>query len=313
LDQASAVIDDVCAGLVNQTRPEAVSRLSRDIGASRAAARVHPAESLRAASALFGAVLCEVMQWAAGHPEATDLVGRAAVVLHDSVIGRIREGAAAYASFLLHEIHEAQVLERRRVARELHDRVGSTISAALRNLELYRMLVESDPTRAELRLGLAERAVGEALESVREVAADLRVHPNGSSLEKALRDYVETVGRNDVTVNVEINGDEGWIPVEVLDQVFFVVREALRNAFGHARADAIRARVDIAPRLLRASIEDDGLGFDADGESAKSSGLASMRERVALIGGRIHIASWPGRGSLVEIVVPLSGETHATG
>ncbi len=307
--QAARVFGDVCDGLVcDRTAAEITLPWGPEIGAGSDVPVIHPSESLRAVGVLFDIVLSEVVAVATGRPDAAELIARAAVLLQHSINGRIRRRSAMYTSVLLNEIHQAHVSERRRIARELHDRVGSMVGAAMRSLELYRVYAECDPSQAEAKLAMAETGVREALDSVRQVAADLRLQPRVECLEEAVRGYVDGLRGSDVAITVEINGDEQWVPPETIDELYFIVREALRNASEHAVAQKIDIRVDITPRQVRAVVTDDGVSFDPDAAGVAGAGIASMRERAALIAGRITISSWPGGGSVVEVVVPLGDD-----
>ncbi|MEV4636619.1 histidine kinase [Actinoplanes sp. NPDC049548] len=309
LEQADNILADVCASL-GRERASAESGVlfSRDLGASRAAANIHPGESLRAAAILHD-VIFEVVEDETRDDPALGL--RAARALHHSLMFRIREASIGYASLLLNEIHEAHLAERRRIALELHDRVGCGISVASRNLELYEMLRERDPVRADAKAEQAQSALRDTLENVRRLTADMRVQAQLEGLEKSLQSYLDVMSPGDVAVRLVVNGDEGWAPAEVLEQLFLVVREALRNVFAHAEARTVAVRVDVAPHMACAAVEDDGTGIPAD--CPQSAGLASMRERVHLLGGTLSISSVSGIGTSVEISVPLSGARDAAG
>lgn len=200
--------------------------------------------------------------------------------------------------------------ERRRIARELHDRVGNWLSVALRQLELLQDDDENEPVPAAARAEKALRAVVESMESLRAVICELRREvPLGGlrdSLEAALANYLDTVRVDDGTPPPRVTGDEALVPPAVRDEVFLIVREAIRNALDHGAAGAVCVSVDIAPHGLRAVVEDTGCGFDrAAAPPAGATGLSSMRERAALLGGSVSVSSRPGRGTRVELVVPL--------
>ena len=96
-------------------------------------------------------------------------------------------------------------------------------------------------------------------------------------------------------------------PGHVRDQVFLVLREAVRNAVFHSGCGSLSVGLDIAPESIVGSVEDDGRGFDpADGD--RGVGLRSMRERAALLDGALRLDCKPGRGTRVEVSVPLAGD-----
>ncbi|WP_167666632.1 sensor histidine kinase [Micromonospora narathiwatensis] len=268
---------------------------------------LHPVESLRAATELFEPVLDAVIETAAGHPDATCIIRTATHALQRSVMTRIRWASESYMAFLLDGVHQAQLAERRRIARELHDRVGGSASVVNRNLELAQTYAETDPDRCQDKVDVAYQASVHTLEAVRGVATDLRLESRFDNLAKALRGFLDAMAEGNATVDLKVSGDESWAPPEVLAEVFLVVREALRNAFRHSFATTVLSHVDIAPHEVRAWVSDDGVGFDPDsGARGGGSGLASMRERIELLGGKLALHSVPGHGTRIEALIPLT-------
>jgi signal transduction histidine kinase len=146
----------------------------------------------------------------------------------------------------------------------------------------------------------------EALDSIREVVADLRPSNTVTNLRESLQAFVECINVADTAVQVVVTGDEQWIPQSLHGQLFLIIRESLRNVFSHARAKRVVVWVDIAPHEVRACVEDEGIGFDPDAEMAKGShGLSSMRERTELLGGQIVISSKRSQGTSVEVLIPF--------
>jgi signal transduction histidine kinase len=312
VDQAENVIMDVCAAL-REVSALFTSRvggadsvnlsLATDIGIDRAASGIHPVESLRAGSVLFEAVLAGVREAVADEPNAAVLAAVATRSLHHSLMDRIRTAATSYSSFLLSSTAEAHVGERRRIAREMHDRLGSNISAAARAIELAQVQLRGDRTDlalVEQRLAQGGESMREALESIRQLAQDLHLHTKTEGLEKAVLRCIEGIQPPCTETILEVNGDEDWAPPPVLDELFLVLREALRNAFTHGRPRKVMVRVEIAPHELRASVNDDGVGFTQDSPARSGLGLVSMRERIALLGGMVNIFSLPGRGTSAD-------------
>jgi signal transduction histidine kinase len=220
----------------------------------------------------------------------------------------MRAVASACAAVTLDRVHRAQEEERRRIARELHDRVGEALSVGLRSLDLLEISGAESPGQAVV----ARKAVVEAMRRLRMVTSDLR-EPPVSSLEKALLGHLEFV-RADTEVRLDLSGDEAWAPLAVLDEVFLILREALRNALTHGAPGLVLIGVEFSPHELSASVIDDGCGFSppqGTGHAAVGMGLASMRERAALVGGKIMVSSMPGHGTRVELYVPLPDQEPA--
>ncbi|MET0414871.1 MAG: histidine kinase, partial [Actinoplanes sp.] len=282
---------------------ESSMMLAWDIGETRAAQAIPTRESWRAAMVFVETVL----HWVVRHVDADSMetLGVVLMTLNQSITVRVREATGAYTSFLLNRIHEAHLGERQRIARELHDRVGDGLSVAHRRLELFEDQ-QDDPVKAASQAKKAHQAVLESLESLRSVITDLRLEAPLKSLEKALAGYIESVPSSDGQLRLRVNGDENWVPTTVRDESFLIIREAIRNALAHGAPGKILIRVDIAPHELRAVVEDTGRGFDhASIPTAATAGLSSMRERAALLGGMVLVASQPGQGTQVELTVPL--------
>ena len=165
-----------------------------------------------------------------------------------------------------------------------------------------------DPDRAHTKATAATAATRETLEAIRLMAADLRLTSKVDGLERALRAFLDANGTERPRVALRVNGDEGWIPARLLDELYLSVREALRNALRHSRAGLVAADIDIAPDEIRMLVGDDGTGFDPAIAPYQGSGLTSMTERVAMVDGKVSITSTPGRGTQIEILVPLLGE-----
>ncbi|MFJ6194958.1 sensor histidine kinase [Micromonospora sp. NPDC092111] len=309
MTQARQVLADVTASIrTGQVQlNETAIVLAWQTGAAGAPSNLHPVDSVRAAAELFETALDAVIETAAGQPDATCIIRTATQALQRSVMTRIRWASEAYIAFLLDRVHEVQLAERRRTARELHDRVGGPASVVTRNLELARTYVENDLDKFRDKIDIAHQAGVQTLDAVRGVASDLRLESRFDNLEQALHNFVEAMAEGNATIDLSVSGDESWIPAEVLAEVFLVIREALRNAFCHSEANTVVSRVDIAPHEIRAWVSDDGVGFDPDsGGSTGGGGLASMRERVELLGGKLLLDSRPGLGTRIEAFIPLA-------
>ena len=89
--------------------------------------------------------------------------------------------------------------------------------------------------------------------------------------------------------------------------VYRIAQEALSNALRHAHATAVEMRLDLMPDAVRLSVQDDGVGFDASAET-EGLGLLGARERAAARGGRLSVSSAPGRGTRVELWMPLEAK-----
>jgi signal transduction histidine kinase len=304
------VIESVRAGTIQVD--ENYKLLAWEIGETRAVEAMPTWESWRVAGMFVESVASSVIRLV--DTERLGLFGIVLLALNRSMTMRIREATEAYTSYLLNRIHEAHVGERRRIARELHDRVGNALSIAHRQLELFDIYQDSDPIRATGQAEKAHQTVAESIRSLRDVISGLRLETSPKSLEKALASYVGSVPAEGITLRLRINGDETWVPEAIGDEAVLIIREAIRNSLAHGNPSIVLVGVDIAPHELRASIEDNGTGFDPrQTGGSKGAGLASMRERTELLGGTITIATQLHQGTQVELIVPLLGNQEDMG
>jgi len=216
-----------------------------------------------------------------------------------------KEAEAERERLIAHELTaRAQAEERRRLSRELHDRVAHDIALVHQSLELHEALKHKDPERAAAKMELARSTVKEALESTRDLSMELRQPEVRRGLEAALADLLHDVVPPTVDSNLSVDGDEALVPPETRNQLFLILREAIRNAVTHSGAARIAVELDIAPERIVGRVEDDGRGFDPEEvRSAGSNGLRAMEERAALVGGTLVLSSAPGGGTQVRVFV----------
>lgn len=200
----------------------------------------------------------------------------------------------------------AQAEERRRLSRELHDRVAHDIALVHQSLELHQALKEHDPEKSAAKLELARKSTREALESTRNLSMELRRLEVSRGLESALSDLLRDVIPPGASFEVSAEGDEAPVPAEVRTQVLLILREAIRNAVTHSDCSRIKVRLQVLPEAMVCSVEDDGQGFHThDLHPADHNGLKSMEERASLLGGTLGVSSTPGRGTTIQVTVPL--------
>ncbi len=310
LRQAESVLDDIEAALGGSRPPECEGeRLSVEIGASRAVRGVHPIESAHAAVTMYQVLLPIVLDRtrADGDPETG--LRTAAGVLQESIMLRVGIGAVSYASFLLEKMNHAHRDERRRIGRELHDRAAHSVGVVLQDLDLYEVYAATDPARAMPRIVTARAALREALDLIRGLATELResaVEVGG--LAKALGDYVATRVPPSIHATVSVTGDE-QLPDDACEELYLVLREAIRNAVLHSGARTLEVTVTVTDAEVHASVRDDGQGFDLAAALVARSGigLSSMRERLELLGGTFTITATPDAGTTISIAVAHLG------
>ena len=194
----------------------------------------------------------------------------------------------------------ATIAERERIARDLHDLLGHTLSVIVLKSELAARLVRSDPDRATAEVKDIENIGREALGEVRAAVAGYRARGIGAELDGA-RMALEAAG-----VDVEVLADPTDLPPEQESALAMALREAVTNVVRHA--DARRATITITTvgTDVRLEVSDDGRGS----VGLAGSGITGMRERIAALGGHVRVGDPRGRhdghGTLVEVTVPLA-------
>jgi len=310
MTNGSEVITDVAASVQGGDVPvrDRYPTLAWMIEEARAESQLSPADLLRAATVFFDVTVNSLASHVKDDPELLPCFTTAVLALNEIISKRIREATLAYTGYLLERVDQAQIDERRRIARDLHDRLGEGMSVALRQLELHEIASREDPLTSAPRAAAAKEAIAEAMRRLRVVTSDLR-QDSVRSLETALVRYIDSVA-DDAEVRLRVSGDETWASPAVIDEAFLIIREAIRNAMTHGAPQMVLIGVALAPHELHAWVEDNGIGFvpgKAGEPGAAGTGLASMRERAALIGGRLTIVSAPGQGTHVELLVSRPG------
>lgn len=207
---------------------------------------------------------------------------------------------------LIEKVMTAQEEERTRIARELHDETGQSLTALLVGL---RTIAEA-ATMAEAA-DLARRLRGIVTETIDEVGRLSRgLHPSildDLGLAAAVTRRVEDLGHlHGVAVDAAIEGfDAEPLPLLLQSTVYRVLQEALTNVARHAAARRVSVRLVRDGATVALRVQDDGSGFDpGDG---RRLGLRGMRERVALLGGSVEVVSAPGAGTTITAHFPVRG------
>ena len=310
LAEAGEVISD-CARCLRTGRVSCAADAgpAADRGERLASHGLHPIEAVRAATALFDVVLDGLAAAVGRQPDSGRLLHLGCRALNAAIGHRLEAASTTYDAFVFRKVKEIRAEQLEQLARDVHDRVGNTISLAARNLELYQAyLARGLPERAEERLGAAVELLGEGMRRTRTLISEMKVQRRSAvSIAGALETYLSAVDARGTRVQVVLTGNEGWLPARYRDELLLMLREALRNAFTHARSQRVHVFIDVGPHEVRSVIEDDGIGFDVaamNGVDAQH-GLSSMRERAALLDGRLTIFSRPASGTRVELAIPL--------
>jgi signal transduction histidine kinase len=204
----------------------------------------------------------------------------------------------------LRRVVEAQELERRRLARELHDETGQALTSILLGMKAIR--ASGTPAEAERAEADVRAQIVQALQDVRALAVELRPSAlDDFGLVPALERLAETFqARSGLETLVQANLS-GRLPPEVETVLYRVVQEALTNIVKHAGAEHVSIVIRSREKSVAATIDDDGRGFAAEDVRAEALGLLGMRERLALVGGTLEVESSRDSGTTIAAQVPL--------
>jgi signal transduction histidine kinase len=205
----------------------------------------------------------------------------------------------------LSRVVAGQEVERRRLARELHDETGQALTSILLGLRAVDDKAGDEETRKAVS-DLRELVVA-TLQDVRRLAVQLRPKALDDfglvpALERLVHTFAETSGI-DVQLEAQLGAER--LPAEVETTLYRIVQEALTNVVKHAEAHKVSILIARRDRTAVAVIDDDGRGFDADTSAADGVGLLGMQERVDLHDGRVTMESTAGSGTTLRVEVPL--------
>ena len=199
----------------------------------------------------------------------------------------------------------AQELERKRLARELHDETGQALTSILLGLKPLERTAATEEDRAVVA-SLRELVVS-TLQDVRRLAVELRPSTlDDFGLSTAVERLAETF-RDNTGMRVDVDAQLGDVrlPAEVETALYRIVQEALANIVKHAEATRVSILLTRKESSVAAVVEDDGKGFDKSETGDDVLGLVGMRERVGLVGGRLVIESAKGSGTTIAAEVPV--------
>lgn len=217
-------------------------------------------------------------------------------------------------------IIKAQEEERQRVAREIHDGPAQSMSNVVLKAEICERLIDVDLIKAKDELQNLKRIVRESLQDVRKIIYNLRpMSLDDLGLVPTLQRFVTTFQEEwGISVSLKTRGLYTDIRPVISLTVYRIVQEAMSNINKHSGAQNVAINLEFNEKELKLYIYDDGTGFNVEDLKVKNDdmnsgfGLISMRERVELLNGDFEISSKPGRGTRLNILIPLMQEKGAT-
>lgn len=218
---------------------------------------------------------------------------------------------------LLKRFITAQEGERKRVARELHDELGQSLSGLALRAKILERHIDSGANGAQEQLNAIHDLVQDTTDRMYNLILDLRPSVlDDLGLAAALRVYAgRLLAETDIIFELDASGLSERLPPPVETALYRVFQETLSNVARHAQATRVLVSLNIHDRSFEGVISDNGCGFDLehvplDGQSPRGMGLLGMRERVAQCSGQLDIVSQPGSGTRVVVRIPLTGGAH---
>lgn len=212
-------------------------------------------------------------------------------------------GALASAEMMI----EAQEAERQRLSRQMHDGPAQALSNFILLTEIAMRLFDVDQEKAREELSNLKLAAGKTFAKVRDFIFDLRpMMLDDLGLVPTVRRYVDAYReKTGLDVSVNVTGSERRLASYIEVMAFRSVQELLTNASLHSQCDQVKVQIDIADTEIRATVEDNGKGFEAAALTEDSGlGLKLIQERTEMLGGYFEIDSEIGNGAKITFSVP---------
>ncbi len=192
-------------------------------------------------------------------------------------------------------------LERTRIARDIHDSLGHTLTTLSVQMELSQRAYRDDPNQALQALNTAKDLADQSLTEVR--CALRTMHEKNFDLHQSLLTLTEQVQQGQ-SFEIHVDTNLPHLPPQVGYQIYRIIQEGLTNIQKHAQATSVYLGGKVAANHLTLELFDDGRGFNAQA-SHNGFGLRGMRERAMLSKGQIDIESAPNQGTRIHITIPL--------
>jgi PAS domain S-box-containing protein len=212
------------------------------------------------------------------------------------------------------QLFQSQELERKRIARELHDEAGQALTGINFSLETIEKKLSADPEAVKLLMFEIKQQINRTYQEMRRIS--YRLHPamlTDLGLEPALDADLASISKHtDLNINFKMVGFEKRLDPELETVLYRLSQEALTNTLKHAHAKRFHLSIIKSYPNIIFLAEDDGVGFDARKlhKHCHALGLLSMRERAAMLGGSFMLRTAPGKGTRIRIEISLKENTN---
>lgn len=197
-------------------------------------------------------------------------------------------------------------IERLRIAREIHDSLGHTLTSLGVQLEVAQKLRDRDLVKSFHSVDNAALLASQCLEDVRQLVQTMR-QQSGFNLNEALHERVEQMRQQGIVTQIHLS-----LPALSLQssyQLYCMLKEGLINVQKHAKATHVTLQGVVDSDTIVVTLQDDGQGFDLE-QSLTGCGLPGMQERVELLGGTLKISTGSNQGTQIKILIPYDSSAR---
>jgi signal transduction histidine kinase len=198
------------------------------------------------------------------------------------------------------------LLERAKIARNIHDTLGHTLTALGMQLEVAQQICRSQPEQTFQRLATARMLTDECFQDIRSVVTGLR--QSDFDLVQGLTGLMTHLQQTQ-SISTKVQLDLPTLTLQTSYQIYCIIQEGITNIQKHSNATCVNLQTKISAESLIIELDDDGKGFDL-ADLTDGFGLKGMHERLQLIGGMLQINTAPGQGTQLRIVILRCGEVQ---
>lgn len=208
---------------------------------------------------------------------------------------------------ITHSIFQAQEKERKLISRELHDGVGQSLFGMLLQVDIIKS-IPKNKEELDSHLDKMQLMIKQSIEDVRNLSAELRPSTlDDHGLISTLKIFIRELGnRFGMQINLTSKRGNERLPSTIETALYRIAQEALINAAKYSSAERIDIVIDKKAEIVSLCIIDFGKGFEINATNRKGVGIYSMEERASMLGGEFTIVSEVGKGTKVQVKIPIT-------